>query len=309
MPAKTRPNVRAMVTDVIVKALEAGVTPWVRPWTGGTAFPVNGVSGRRYTGTNVFLLWMAATMYGYTSNKWYTFNQARAAGAMVKKGEHGQFVVYASVGEIRRPKECPKCKRKGITVKDAGKQLRGSCGCTFYPPTYRTLRYFTVFNAEQIDGLPVEPETPRPAGDENVDAYLTTLGASYTESPMGRACYSPMRDTITLPPRASFRDGGSFYGTLLHEVGHWTGHATRCDRPLHNFFGTPEYAMEELVAELYAAFMCAELGVEGSLQHPEYIGAWIKKLKDDDGAFFRAVADATVACEWSHFIVGYEAAD
>lgn len=266
-----RRDVVAEVTDRIVAALEAGTAPWVKPWRDGEpntplGMPVNAHSGRPYSGCNILLLWAS----GYSDPRWMTFKQALARGGCVRKGEHGTPIVYWSF-VVRDEEDGP----KKIAFAKA----------------------FTVFNVEQIDGLDigappaVEPSTGTVADElaEHVGARVTRRGS--------RACYNRGTDAISMPPTKAFRSVAEYEATLLHELTHWTGHPTRADRQFGKRFGDDAYAMEELVAELGAAFLCARLGVEGQLQHASYIDSWIRVLKADKHAVFTAARQASTAMD------------
>lgn len=286
------------VTDRIVAALEAGTAPWVRPWqAGGDDWPRNGGTGRRYNGINVFLLWMTAGAEGYSSPEWFTYKQAQAAGGQVRKGEKGTMVTL--------------WKPIKVTKKDAnGKAVKGSDGKVVKEDRL-FLKHFVVFNRAQIDGLP-EPvaveEQPEPERHAAAEAFVKATGAAITHGG-GRACYSPLADSIRLPELRAFDDAGAYYATALHELVHWSGHKTRLDRDLTGRFGDESYAAEELIAEMGAAFLCADLRIEGRTQHPEYIASWIKVLKDDKKALFTAASKARQAAEYMNEITETKAAE
>lgn len=264
------------VTDRIVAALEAGTVPWVRPWGGAEpGLPRNGATGRAYSGINVPLLWLTATEQGYASNEWYTYNQARLLGGQVREGEKATLITFWKDLEV---------KRAGPT----GEQLTEKIPM---------LRHWTVFNRAQIDGLPpieaanvILPEYERHRAAETVVERLGVPGT--------RAAYKQDVDAIRMPAINAFRSGEAYYGTLLHEAVHATGAPSRLHRPLDSQFGTPDYAREELVAEMGAAFACAELGIKGDLQHPEYLANWLKVLKEDKKAIFKAASQARQAVEF-----------
>ena len=268
------------VTDRIVNALEEGVAPWVRPWA-GAGFPRNGGSKRPYHGINVFLLWLTAQERGYRSPDWFTYNQAHTLGGQVRKGERGTLVTLWKVLPRREAEATAAPDQRG------GKKTL-------------LLRHFIVFNREQIDGLelPAE-EAPRHAWERDmaVETFVRATGARITEGG-GRAAYYPGADEIVIPPLETFVSRARFYSTELHELSHWTGHPSRLARDFSGAFGSPAYGREELVAEMGAAFLCAALGVEGSLQHPEYIGSWIKVLKEDKKAVFSAASQARQVAEY-----------
>lgn len=260
------------VTDRIVRDLEAGVASWTRPWRMGNAggvMPVNGASGRPYSGINVVILFFEREEKGYAEPRWMTFRQALAQGAHVRKGEKATTVVFT--------------KKLTVGEQDEARQIS-------------MLRQFSVFNVAQIDGLPAPPVAP-PREPGHVDRFVDATKASIRYGG-DRAFYSPHHDFVQLPPRAAFRDGANHDATLLHELCHWSGHTSRLDRQLRNRFGTQSYAAEELIAEFGAAFLCAHLGIKGELRHAEYIADWLRLLKDDDRAVFTAASRASQAADF-----------
>lgn len=277
---KAKRDVAAEVTARIVEALEAGVAPWAKPWKGdagfstGFSWPKNAASGRSYNGVNVILLGMA----GYADPRWLTFKQAKEMGGSVKKGEKGTQIAFWNFVE----KEQKDGKIKKIPF----------------------LRTFTVFNVEQCEGLDeakLKAEAPKEKSEaENpgtvADEIAERVGATVRR--MGeRAGYSPSRDMIVMPACEAFESETAYAATLLHELVHWTGHESRLNRSFGKRFGDAAYAAEELVAELGAAFLAASLGLEGKLQHAEYLGHWVEMLKGDKTAIFTAAKEAQKAME------------
>lgn len=273
-------SIYEQVTVKIVAELEAGVVPWVKPWTskgGNTDIPVNAATGRRYSGVNVLLLWGAAIDKGYTVGKWLTYLQARGLGGQVRKGEHAEHIVFAS----------------HVEKHDADGELE---------QRYRLLKFYAVFNVAQMDSLPAGACSSAPARpiDEalaGAERFITTLGATIHHG-SSKAAYSRQADAILLPLRESFETDAHYIATALHEHAHWTGHKSRLDRDLNGRFADQAYAAEELIAELTAAFLCAHLSVPGKLRHPEYIAAWLDVLKSDQQAIFTAAARATEAADY-----------
>lgn len=275
--AKQQRDIYQEITDKIVAALEKGVAPWVKPWASCGA-PRNAVTGREYSGINLLLLGMAP----YSSPLWLTYNQAKAVGGQVRKGEHGTAVVLY----------------KPFAVKDAEAEGRGEEGKEKVIPLLRT---FTVFNVEQIDGLPEKYTTQqRPQLDSFTDnaAAEAFLSPARIELGKSRACFIPSADVIYMPAKTAFRSVADFYATALHELTHWTGHKNRLARDFSGRFGDAAYAFEELIAELGAAFLCAHAGIDGQLQHESYIASWLKVLKNDKRAIFAASAAARKAAEF-----------
>ena len=227
------------ITDQIIEAIEAGCPPWRKPWTGsttGACLPLRH-NGEPYRGINVLVLWSVASAKGYTSARWLTFKQAKDLGASVRKGEKSATVV--KFGTIE--KEDDNGQEKVIP----------------YAKAYR------VFNADQIEGLPedyyIEPEPARDLGteaDPELDAFFAGTGATIGTTDEPRAYYNILDDRIHMPPIATFHDAGGYYGTLAHELTHWTGAASRLDR-FERFADRKAYAFEELVAEIGNCLLCA----------------------------------------------------
>ncbi len=268
------------VTSKIVAALEAGTPPWIRPWSGDMEpFPTNGLSRRPYRGVNCVLLTLEAQLRGFSRNTWLSYRQARELGAQVRGGEHGTTVIFYKTLEV--PQE----------VEDDAR-----------PRVVPLLRSFTVFNVAQIDGLPDRLREPaaEPTGwvrEQEPEKLLADSGAAIEHGGFA-AFYSPADDRIQLPERELFADAGAYYATALHELVHWTGHERRLNRSLGPRFREAAYAMEELVAEIGSAFLCAACRVEGRLQHAAYVADWIRVLKDDKRAVFTAAAKAQQAADY-----------
>jgi antirestriction protein ArdC len=279
----TRASVYERVTEGIVRELEEGVAPWVKPWSGGgnPMLPYNTTSQRRYSGVNVLLLWGAALTRGCRSNAWLTFRQALGLGGHVKKGEHGCSIVYASSFTKRETDEASGEERDRKVP---------------------FLKSYSVFNVEQTEGLPAHMYAvvePKPLEDAllEVEAFIERIGAEIRYGG-DRACYMPSRDAIALPEPGTFESAAHLYSTSLHEHAHWSGAKHRLDRDLSGRFGSEAYAAEELVAELTAAFLCASLSIPGRLRHAEYLGSWLAILKADTKAIFTAASKATEAAQY-----------
>lgn len=270
---KVQKDIYQAITDRIIESLENGVAPWVKPWASCGA-PRNAVTGREYSGINTILLAMAP----YANPLWLTYNQAKAVGATVRKGEHGTQVVFF--------------KPFKITDRNDAESLE---------KTIPLLRTFTVFNAQQIDNLPEKyTQVIRPQLDTFADNELAEalLAKAVIEHGKPRACFISMLDKIHLPDKVDFKSIPDYYATGLHELTHWTGHTSRLARDFNGRFGDSSYAFEELIAELGAAFLCAHCGIDGQLQHANYIGGWLKVLKNDKRAIFTASAAARRAAEF-----------
>lgn len=263
-------------TNRIVTAIESGTTlPWVKPWSVADLRPRNAVTNRPYRGVNNLLLLIEAEKQGYSQSLWLTYLQAAALGAHVRSGERGVRVVFY--------------KLMPFTEADSNTPQKRS---------FPLLRYFTVFNVTQVEGLPARfMEAPPPWDSHScAEAVLSASGADIRHGST-RAYYDIAADSIHLPPKRSFPDQGGYYSTALHELIHFTGHKTRCNRDLRGRFGDQAYAMEELVAELGCSFLCAHCRIDGQLQHAAYLHSWLKVLKADKRAIFTASAKAQEAAD------------
>ena len=268
------------VTSRILTELEAGAAPWIKPWsaTSGLNHPHNAASGRPYSGCNVVLLWMAQQRLGWKIPRYVTFKQAQELGGSVKKGEHGTKVYFV--------------KQLQVPDKEDAEATR----------IIPMLREYTVFNVAQCEDLPtaiLEPATKAPRNKDQRDPLADEfLGMADIREGNGEAYYVPSKDFISLPAFAAFKNADSFYSTAFHELGHWTGAKARLDRSLQGRFGDQAYAAEELIAELCAAFLCAEFSMDGELRHAGYIASWIKLLQGDSRAFFTAASKAQAAADY-----------
>lgn len=284
-----KPDIYSRVTHQIISFLKAGTRPWIQPWhsthaAGPVSRPLRH-NGEPYSGINILTLWGSAMQQRFAAPIWMTFRQALELGGHVRKGESGSPVVYAS-----------SCKR---TDTDAEGNETDERSIAF-------LKAYTVFNVEQIEGLPAcyhLPANPVANPDQRVEAAEAFFAATGAEIHHGgsSACYIPSLDRIHMPAFEAFRDGESYYATLAHEMTHWTRHDSRLKRDFgRERFGDEGYAMEELVAELGAAFLCADLGLTLAVRedHASYIASWLKVLKSDTRAVFTAAAHAQRAVEF-----------
>ncbi|MGV2497488.1 ArdC family protein [Pelagerythrobacter aerophilus] len=290
MKAKTkssRQSLYAEVTERVIAQLEEGRLPWVQPWNAaacGCAMPENVISGRRYSGINVLILWAAVIEGGYASQRWLTYRQAQAAGGHVRKGERGTVVCYAD-------RFTPRAEAQ--QAQDEEREAR----------TIAFLKRFTVFNVEQCEDLPEEltrtVEPPFAEADilPQVKALIDASGADLRIGG-GEAYYSPVQDYVAVPPVQAFHAPIDWHRTALHELGHWTGHTSRLNRDQAGRFGSSAYAREELVAEMASAFACASLSIEPTVRHCDYIGSWLAVLREDEKAIFRAASAASKAADY-----------
>lgn len=280
-------NVYARVTDEIVRAIEAGAREYKMPWHqgAGAGLPRNALTGNLYRGTNTIALWASSQTRGYRLPYWATFLQWEKLGAKIRRGEKASVIVFY--------------KHEGLSAdgedgEDAA-NVRSVAKCSF------------VFNADQVDGW----SCPAPITEDKterlntVDCFIENVGADirYGGEVAG---YNLALDQIRMPERCQFVGTNtstateSFYSVILHELVHWSGHPARLNRDLSGRFGTSAYAMEELVAELGAAFQCADFGISLSPRrdHAAYVSSWLQVLREQRAAIFTAASTATAACRF-----------
>jgi len=277
MTTKERKNVYQIITDRMVDELKNGNVPWHKPWNaseGGA--PMNVITKKAYRGVNVFLL----ISNGFEHNLYATYKQFAGVGAEVRKGEKGTPIVFWNWVY-----DCPTCgKLKQQQVE------RGHCkACGAEVDGIPYLRYYTVFNIAQVDGLPAKYQPKKvETKKHNPIKAAEEIVAKYTDAPEvehqgGRACYSPMQDLITMPRAETFDNEEEYYSTLFHEFAHSTGHESRLKRDLEGWFESEDYSKEELVAEMAAAFLSAESGIESKTldNSAAYIRGWCEKLQSN----------------------------
>ena len=277
------------VTATIIEQLEKGTVPWQKPWTGENslpfAIPKNCTTGKKYRGINIPLLWIANEANGYATHEWASFKQWQAQKECVAKGEKGTMIIYYDTFESEQ--ENGDVKRVPF-IKSS--YVFNRCQLISYSPE-------TVEVPEQ------RPLVERIAA---VDGFIANTKAVVEYREGEGACYLPLRDKIYMPPETSFMDSGTstatenFYSTELHELAHWSGHPSRCNRDLKGRFGGHAYACEELIAELSAAFLCAELEITNVPRpdHAAYLSSWLTVLKEDKKAILTAASEATKAADF-----------
>jgi antirestriction protein ArdC len=272
------------ITDTIVEQLEAGTKPWIRPWRGSVRSSLipRRATGEAYRGINVLMLWVSGQMFGYEENTWMTYRQAQDLGGQVRKGEKGTLVV----------------KYGTFTPKDEDDEDR----------SIPYLKGYTVFNVEQIEKLPdrfASPAEELPSATvphlKTVEVFVRNTNAKVSYGGT-KASYRPSSDDILMPGRDRFDSEVHLYSTLLHELSHWSGGKHRLDRDLSGRFGTESYAVEELVAELAASFLCADLGVAHDPRDntAAYLASWLAVLKNDRRAIITAAIKAQAAADYLH---------
>src|SRR5450631_2969669 len=268
-------SVYSIVTEQILKQLESGVAPWHRPWT--TQIPMNIVSKRAYRGINVFLL----ASNGYGSPYWLTYKQATERGVHVRKGEHGTRVVFWKIGtrETQEP-DGDTIERKSIL-----------------------LRYYTVFNVEQCEGIDSPMIAPAVNPIEECERIVSQMPNPPATEQDGRAWYRPSTDTVGIPSRNAFNSAEEYYSTFFHELTHSTGHSKRVGRDgieKLNTFGSESYSKEELIAEMGAAMLCGIAGIERKTlsNSAAYLRSWIDVLKSDSRMVVSAASQAQKAADF-----------
>jgi antirestriction protein ArdC len=290
MATANRTDVYTRVTDRIVSQLEQGLRPWLKPWNaehaaGRITRPLRH-EGTPYKGINILMLWASAEEHGFISPFWLTYRQAQELGGHVKKGEHGSPVVYANTF-------------KKTETADDGSETEQEIAY---------LKEYTVFCADQCEGLPAhfyqlaQAPTEKLERIERAEAFFANTKADIRYGGT-RAYYAIAEDYVRMPPFETFRDAESHAATLCHELTHWTRNPARLNRDLgRKKWGDEGYAMEELVAELGSAFLCADLHITPEVRedHAAYIASWLKVLKDDKRAIFSAASLASQAVDFMH---------
>lgn len=283
-------DIYSRITNQIIADLEKGVKSWTKPWQGGDdqsriTMPRRH-NGEKYQGINILSLWASSMEQGFSSANWMTYRQAKELGGQVIKGQKGSLVVYANT--MNRTEE-----------NDKGEEIE------FHIPY---MKGYTVFNTEQIEGLPEnfydKPEfTTNPVERlEHAEKFFSSTGAKIHHGGH-QAFYTVQHDYVKMPYIEAFTNAEDYYATLAHEITHWTRHPDRLDRDFgRKTFGDEGYAQEELVAELGAAFISADLEIklEDREDHSAYIASWLKALKDDKRCIFRAAAHAQRAVNFLH---------
>jgi len=271
------------ITDRILELLEQGTCPWRRPWSRSRLRPQNGQTRHKYSGINLFLLEAMA----YESPFFMTFKQVKAKGGNIKKGSTGLPVIYWSTFE-----------REDSEAKDNVRHIP-------------FLKYYTVFNASQIEGMEFPEEENAPTIDFEPIEAAQALAENWQDGPpvehgSSRACYIPALDKIRLPSPERFNSAADYYQTRFHEMGHATGHDKRLNRDMSGNFGSESYGKEELIAEMTAAYLCAECGIDNQVIKNEaaYLSGWIKAIKGDNKLVISAAAQAQKA---ANLILGTEA--
>ena len=261
----------------IISMLEAGTAPWQRSWDIGQALserPFNPLTKTIYAGGNYVRLAIASMFKGYSDPRWMTYKQAQENGWQVRKGEKGTAVTFF----------------KKYLKDDEVENMADDA------PIHYAKRCYTVFNASQIDGIDPLAQDEKPEHDwEPLEIGERILANSHaTILHDSTSCYyHPRTDIIHVPAPSAFFDAGGYYTTVLHELGHWTGHESRLARDMSGKYGTASYAREELRAEIASWMIAADTGIPHDPgNHAAYVGGWIKAIRNDYREIFRACADA-----------------
>jgi len=268
------------VTNSIIEQLEKGAIPWVKPWKADSSADKNLLSQKPYQGINRLILGLSGMVNSYSVPVWASYKQWESIGGNVRKGEKGTRIVFFS-----------KVSKENKTTGDT--------------ESYSVLKAYWVFNASQIDGIDIVPaetvEKPF-TSIELAETRIVKTGAALSHGG-DAAFYAPSVDRIQLPNKGTFNSEANYYATAFHELVHWTGAKHRLDRNLDKGrFGNPAYAFEELVAEMGAAFLCQDYGIQGELRHAGYIQSWLKALRDDSKAVFKAAALAQKAADYLNML-------
>ena len=259
------------VTNQITAQLKAGTKPWIKPFAGGGSFMPRRSTGQYYKGINVILLWLQDR----SAPMWMTYRQAAALGGQVRKGEKGTTICYTAPAQKKDSDE-----------------------------TYQVMKWYSVFNVDQIDDLP-DSYYPKVIGFDNpdkpiycIDGFFDNTQSTVVVGSTRGAFYMPSHDRIEMPAFSAFRSGLDYYSTLAHEHMHWTGHKSRLDRTMSS--KKREYAFEELIAEMGAAFLMAHLGLEPTVRpdHTDYLANWLEALGNDNKFIFQAASAASKAVDY-----------
>lgn len=271
-------QIRSALVAEVIAAIAADPLHWSKSWTASGSLPYNGSTGARYRGGNVLWLWSEALDRGYATNAWATYKQWAGVGAQVRKNETATQCLFWKVWS----KEGVDGKTKSIPM----------------------LRTFSVFNLAQVDIVDEARFTkasrvvppPTTVTEWPGQTLLAAVPAVIVD---GEPSYSRFADVVAMPEPGSFVDGEHYAVTLAHELGHWTGHPERLDRPVHARWGDDAYAFEELVAELTAVFFAAHVGIEHHTRpdHVGYLAHWVRRFADDPQALWTAATKASAAFE------------
>jgi len=276
-------DIYSQVNGRLLAALEQGIIPWKRPWSG--RLPTNYDTNREYRGVNILTLGIAEMVMGYSSPYWLTFRQAQKHGGHIRKGERATYIVFSEK------------KVKEVQMEDGTKEER----------VLHFVRSFPIFNFDQTEGVPKKDAVAALDPDRDLIEVCNSVMSRMPNPPAYResgnsAYYMPKEDLVNLPPIEAFRTSEGYVATKFHEYAHSTGHESRLNRPgimVVAAFGSEEYSFEELIAELTSAYLCARNGIDNTLENSSaYIRNWLKALKDDKTMLLKASGKAMAAVEY-----------
>jgi len=260
-----------IVTDKLLILLEQGVKPWVKPWH-GTGY--RSIEGLEYSGVNPLLCAIDCMAEGYESSVFAGFHAGKNKGWKLAKGAKATYITYCQFVETEKK----------------GEEKNG----------YFFRKWLPVFNGDLWDDSDSELKKEKVVYKNTVlalpemESFVAAQNATITIS--GQAFYSPSKDAIGIPSIHAFSSSNAYYATFVHELSHWTGHKSRLDRKQSGKFGSNDYAFEELIAEIGAAFVCSQYGINSEIEnHASYLSNWIQVLKGDNAAFFTAASAAQKA--------------
>ena len=295
---KLTPERKALL-DRVLENLNKGDGLWQQGWI-NTGVPTSGITGKKYHGINSFYLTLISIIRGYGDNRWVSYKQMEEKGWKFKLDEEGNSLgkgagVSIEFFELRDKETKKPFDRKtldGMTADEREEYMDKN--------VYPVRKYYRVFNADIIDGIPAKAKREiDPNGiNERAENVLTYWNDNEAQIIYGgnQAFYRVATDEIHLPNREDFLDMNEFYSTALHEIGHSTGHETRLNRKLENKFGTEDYAIEELKAEIASLFLEQDLEIQVSEKHIEnnsrYIKSWHDRIAEDPNLLFTAISDA-----------------
>lgn len=299
---------RKRLTELLIEGLEENDgLPWERGWH--QIRPFNPTTGIKYKGGNVVNLMLAQLEKGSDDPRWMTLKQANLAGYSIRKGAQATHIEYWNFGQLKGPRK-KEVDENGVEIEK--ENTDDVMPRSIENPREKPSVFFpAVFNGADIVGLPEFRRDVAWVPNELAERLIAATGANIEHTTIARvgsfgikdnaAFYHPTQDRIVLPPRNQFKSDGDYYATALHELAHWTGHTSRLNRltgSSEQYFGKPEYAKEELRADIAAMFLCSLLGVEGKVQnHAKYTASWLETLKNDKHEIFRASRDAELIVE------------
>lgn len=285
---KASNNVYQIITDKVLSAIENGVAPWHCPWSTADG-AVSHVNGKRYSFVNQLLLAMQSQANGCENKEWLTFNQIKAAGGSIKKGEKGSYVVFWTM--VEKTKEDPETGENNIT-------------------RFPILRYYNVFEVSQCEGIKRKYEGKQTAIANPIEEAESIIGNYFSRETckleirhQNKAYYSPSFDLVSVPEIKQYENVSEYYSTMFHEMTHSTGHKSRLDRDLNGIaaFGDESYAREELTAEFGACYLCHRSGIEdtsATKNSASYLKGWSQAIKNDPKMFITAASKAEAAAKY-----------